>query len=198
MHKGKIRVVIAAGIALYSMRAVSAAAQCTNVGGGPPTNEPMLTQKVVLQTGPGGVWADGNDRFKFLKGLINLGVPFDPIATHNVTLTYRVNTVGGPLIVTTTVPVGAPGWTNLGGGRWRYFDTTSPTLHGVRLITVLDFGGGLLIKKILGRDVSNTNTPLAPTDDLHAMLEVYDASNVGVCFDSTLTTCNPAGTICKP
>ena len=152
-----------------------------------------------MNDGPGVGWAGGDERYKLLKGMFTTVTPFDPLTTDNVTVTFHVNTVGGAPIGTTTVFAGDPLWTQPTPGHWVYNDNATPWPFGIRRIDIRDLGANqYLIKKVLGYDANLGNMPLTPVDDMHVMLEVWDALNVGICQDTTLTNCNGAGTTCKP
>jgi hypothetical protein len=185
-------------LCLYSPAAL--AQQCPNIAGNPaPTLNVDLVQKVALNDGPGVGWGGGNERYKYKKGLFATSVPFDPLATHNLTVTFHVNTVNGLLIGSTTVFAADPFWTSPSPGRWVYNNPGGPWPFGIRRIDIRELSPNqYLVTKILGRDANLGNMPLTATDDMHVMLEIWDASNIGDCADSTLTSCNGAGTVCSP
>lgn len=176
------------------------AQQCPNVAGNPPPIPNIdLTQKVALNDGSGPGWGGGDERYKLKKGLFATVAPFDPLATHNLTVTFHVNTVAGALIGSTTVFAGDPLWTNPNPGRWVYNDNSSPWPFGIRRIDIIELGPNqYLIKKILGRDASLSNMPIVTGDSMHVMLEIWDALGNGDCADTILTDCNSSGTSCRP
>ncbi|MBI5506997.1 MAG: hypothetical protein HY899_19595 [Deltaproteobacteria bacterium] len=140
----------AAALAAIVFNAALAAAQpCPNVAGNPaPTPEPNLTQKLILRAGPGGVWGDGNECYRLLKGIVTTATPW------SVDIDLR----------------------ELDPANNQY-----------------------LIKKARRWNVNLDNMPLASSDNLHVMLEVWDDWNNGICLDSTLTRCNgTATTTCWP
>ena len=201
MIRGKNSLTLAAALAALIVTATLAdAQQCPNIAGNPaPTPNFDLVQKVALNDGPSVGWGGGNERYKYKKGIFVTTVPFDPLLTHNFTVTFHVNTVNGLPIGSTTVFAGDPFWTSPAPGRWTYNNSGGPWTFGVRRIDIIEFGANTyLVKKILGRDATLGNLPLTPADDMHVMLEVWDALNLGDCADSVLTDCNAAGTACSP
>jgi hypothetical protein len=191
---------LAAAFAAWTLDATAALAQqCPNITGNPvPIPNVDLTQKVAFNDGSGSGWGGGDERYKLRKGLFATVGVFDPLATHNLTITFHVDTVDGPLIGSTTVFAGDPSWTSHKPGRWTYNDRSSPWPFGIRRIDVIEIGPmQYQIKKILGRDSSLSNLPLTDSDGLHVMLEIWDALGNGDCADTVLTECNSRRTACK-
>src|SRR5262245_5414102 len=142
--------------------AAEAGAQCPNTGGGPPVDAPMLAVKTSVHRGLGGLWGDGNDGYKVLKGTFTAAGTIDPVTTHDVHLTIRKNGIGGPVVFSTMLPAGSF-WTPAGSG-FSYFDPGDT--YGVRRFIFKSFGGpgSYLITRIIGRNVSLANAPLvSPT-----------------------------------
>ena len=197
----RVKTLIAAAFAAWMLDASGALAQqCPNITGAPaPIPNVDLTQKVALNDGSVTGWGGGDERYKLKKGLFATVAAFDPLAAHNLTITFHVNTVVGPLIGSTTVFAGDPFWTNPNPGRWVYNDNSSPWPFGIRRIDIIEIGPmQYLIKKVLGRDDTLSNMPIASGDTMHVMLEIWDALGSGDCYDTILTDCNGAGTACTP
>jgi hypothetical protein len=201
MIRGKNSLTLAATLAAVIFIATLAdAQQCPNIAGNPaPTLNVDLVQKVALNDGPSVGWGGGDERYKYKKGIFTTTVPFDPLTVHNFAVTFHVNTVVGLPIGSTIVFAGDPFWTSPSVGRWVYNNSGGPWPFGIRRIDVRELSPNTyLITKILGRDATLGNMPLTPADDMHVMLEVYDGLGAGDCADSTLTSCNGAGTACTP
>jgi hypothetical protein len=165
--------------------ATGASAQCTNTGGGAPVPEPALMVRMILIRGLGGIWGDGNDRFKALKGMFNASAPIDPVTTHDVHITIRKNADSGPVIFTTTLPAGSF-WSSSGASF--VFADPSAT-YGIRKMIMKNAGSGFyIVTRILGRDVSLANMPLVSGDDLHLTLE-FESGGTGDCFGDDLPDC---------
>jgi len=170
-----------------------AEAQCTHLTGTPPPSAAfILASKVLLRAAGGGLFGDGNDRFKLLKGFVPVTAPVDFTTTHSLHITVRHTDGSGPVMLAITLPPGAP-WTTSGPGRFAYDDALS-TL-GVRRARFKDFSGELLYK-VIGRDVSIANAPLTTGDTLHLMIET-ESGGVGDCFAATFNcTASPTVASC--
>src|SRR5262245_57822219 len=166
--------------------AAEAGAQCPNTGGGPPVDAPMLAVKTSVHRGVGGLWGDGNDGYKVLKGTFTAAGAVDPVTTHDVHLTIRKNGIGGPVVFSTMLPAGSF-WTPAGSGL-SYFDPGDT--YGVRRFIFKSFGGpgSYLITRIIGRNVSLANAPLVSPDTLHVMLE-FETGGTGECFADDFPSC---------
>lgn len=171
--------------AVLLVGAVEARAQCANTGGGPPTPTAMLMAKTSLLR-VGASWGDGNDRLKAGKGLFAATTPIDPITTHNIHITLRKNGDSGPLVFATTLPVGS--FWSPSGPNFIYNDPAST--FGIRRLILRDVGSGFYgITRLVGRNLSLTNMPLAPGNTLHLMIEI-ESGGAGDCFADDLLACS--------
>jgi hypothetical protein len=183
---------IAALVAMLSATPIHA--QCPNGTPGPQPEQYAANQVKLkyLATGPG----FGDDRPELRKSTVYApSFAFDP-TTQNLHVTFRVNSSSGPLLWTTTIPAGAPGWVQvtLGNGNVRatYNDPLVP--YQVRRAQVVDYVIGLhIVTKLLGRNANISNAPVVPgVDTAYVMVEIEQAG-VGVCYDGTTAPCTGTG-----
>jgi hypothetical protein len=179
-----------------ALGAVPLEAQCTNLTGSPtPVAVPDLSLKTVMRAAGGGMFGDGNDKWKSPKGQFIASGPFDLTTTHSLHITLRRNGSGGPVMHTINLPPGGF-WTSPGPGRFLYNDPSESL--GVRRMIIKDIGG-FYVFKILVRNESIANAPMTTGDTLHWMLEI-ESAGTGDCLDTTLTNCTATATaaVCRP
>jgi hypothetical protein len=167
-------------------------AQCTNLSGSPaPTPETYAANLVLLKylnTGPG----SGDDRPLLKKSVFSApSLTFDPQNVHSVHITYSLNTVGGPVMWTTSIPPSVTLWTQ-SGTAWNFSDPA--TTYGVRKMKIRDYGGGLfIITKMVGRNTNITNAPVVPgADNVYVMVEI-ESGGVGICYGGVTIACAGSG-----
>ena len=171
---------------------VFASAQCSNLTGNPaPTPEVYAANAVKLSylpSGPGG----GDDRPLLKKSpFMDPSLAFDPQNLHSVHVTYRLNSIAGPVMWTTTIPPSLALWTQVGSA-WNFSDPA--TTYGVRKLKIRDYGGGLfIIVKLIGRNTNISNAPVvAGVDNVHVMVEI-ESGGVGTCYDGATSICLGSG-----
>ena len=179
-------------IPLAVLAPMAARAQCSNLSGNPvPTPQPFASNLVKLRylpTGPG-----FNDDRPLLKKspFLAPSLLFDPINTHTVHVTFRKNTVTGPIMWTANIPPSTTLWSHTGS----IFTFKDPaTTFGVRKVKILSFpGGGYIIRFVKGMNTNITNAPLVPnTDNVYVMVEI-EAAGVGTCYGGVTTRCRGNG-----
>ena len=181
-----VPITLAALAVTCALAVPEAGAQCTHISGSPPPTDWMpIASKVVLRKAAGGLFGDGNDRFKVLKGHLPTVVAIDPTTTDSVHITLRHTDEAGPTMLAISLPPGAP-WA--GGPTFTYVDTTASL--GVRKARLKWFGEGY-VYKVIGRNASVLNTPILSGDTVHLMIEIENGG-VGYCFGRTLF-CNATG-----
>lgn len=187
----KTAVTVLAMVALAASMPLVARAQCTNLTGNPaPTAEQYAANFIKLNylpSGPGG----GDDRPTLKKSAFTApSLAFDPLTTHTVHVTMTVNTVGGPVLWSTSIPPSPTLWTNV-GNKWMFNDPA--TTYGVRKAKVVSYPGGFyVIVKLLGRNTNIANAPVAATDSAHVLVEI-ESGGTGICYDGGTAPCTTAG-----
>lgn len=179
-------------LALVAAAPLAVRAQCTNLTGSPaPTAEQYAANLIKLSylpTGPG----SGDDRPILKKSLFTApSLAFDPLTTHTLHVTMTKNTLGGPLLWSTSIPPSSTLWTNV-GNKWVFSDPA--TTYGVRKIKVVSFpGGAYVITKLLGRNTNISNAPVAAgVDNAHVLVEI-EAGGTGICYDGDTGACTGTG-----
>jgi hypothetical protein len=173
---------------------------CPHVTGGVPVAMTAI-KKVLLgyrSTGPG----SGDDKPKVVKAEFNTGAAFDPDSIDDVHVTLTNTGPAGGAMFAATMPAGAT-WVqkNPAAKSWKYILTTP--VGGVKKALLKEAPSGSMdyFFKLIGKDGDISFAPLAvATDDVRVTLEIENAG-VGVCFDTTLTTCvnnSPAKDSCTP
>jgi len=173
------------------LQAAAASAQCPDVGGSPQA-EQYAANKVRLKyliTGPGG----GDDRPELYKSLVSATLPstFNPTATHSVRVRLLLNGNQGQVMSDLTIPPNGL-WVQT-GMRWDFFDPA--VTFGVRKARILDLGNtAYLIVRWQGRNQNIANAPVVPgVDNVTAEVEIFDGSNLGVCYDGSSSVCAGGG-----
>jgi hypothetical protein len=190
MHQRVSLLVGAIGVLVASL----AYAQCPNGTPGPQPEQYAANQLKLkyLSTGPGG----GDDKPELKKSAFNGPLfAFNP-ATQNLHVTIRANSSVGNLLWTTTIPAGAPGWTQVtlsnGNVRSKYNDPLTP--YGVKKAQIVDYTIGLhIITKLLGANTNIANAPLVPLVDAAYLLVEIEQAGVGICYDGVTTPCTGSG-----
>ena len=186
---------MAALVAVAVLAAASADAVCDQISGDPPpVPEFLLTSKTIIRAASGGVFGDGNDKFRILKGTFAVSQSLDFVATHSLHVTLRHTDATGPVILSFSLPAGSP-WVALGSGRFRHNDP--PSTIGPRYKVKIFDTGGFVHYKIVGLKQSLANLPLVPGDTIHITIQIEDGG-VGDCVDSTITclTATATGAAC--
>jgi hypothetical protein len=195
----KVRRVVFVG-ALAMLAPITVHAQtCTNLSGNPvPTPEIYAANAVFLKylaTGPGS--GDDKPRLRKSTSMNPTFTGLDLAATHSITVTIRRGSGAGPVMWVGTVPAGSGLWTSvtLPGGvvRWTLNDPT--VTYGIRKARVLDYGGGLyIVDKFFGANQNIGNAPVTTNvDPVHALVEIYDGSGAGTCYDGMTAPCTGGG-----
>ena len=171
-----------------------ASATCPNGTPGPQSEQyaANLLKLKYQSTGPGG----GDDKPELKKSTFNApSFAFNP-ALQNLHITIRANSSVGNLLWTTTIPAGAPGWTQTtlsnGNVRSKYNDPLTP--YGVKKAQIVDYTIGLhIITKLLGANTNITNAPLTPNVDAAYVMVEIEQAGVGICYDGVTTPCTGSG-----
>ncbi len=181
---------IAAALAVILLSAGVLRAQCPNITGNPPPQTEQYAANLVklryLGTGPG----FNDDRPMLKKSLVQTGFVFNPVTTHNVHVTFRLNSATGPTLWSASIPAG-PLWTQV-GNKWFFNDPA--TTYGVRRAKIIDLGGGgYVIVYFRGRNTNVTNAPILPgTDNVYAIIE-FEQSGSGLCYGGITMQCTGSG-----
>lgn len=165
--------------ALAAVTAGPVAAQCTNLTGEPAPVPELLASKIKLGAAAGGLWNDGNDKFKFLKGFFSPTMPINPRTTHKLHFTLRhIDGVDDPEMLAFTIYPNDVDtwWTEPAPGRFSYND-------GSIKIKMRDLGG-FVAYKLIARHANIVFPSLVSGDTVHMMLEVEDGGD-GHCGDRT-------------
>lgn len=189
------RTIAAAVVVALAFSPYTSHAQCMNLTGNPGPEAATNAGGVKFRyqaDGPGG----GNDRIvlkKSVSGPLVSTPAFDPQNIHTLHVTLSVNTPGGPVLWSASVPPSPGLWAPSGSNGWTFDD---PLLSfGVRRIRILPLitsaGQFFVIKQLLTRDQNISNAPLLGTDFPDIQVEVEDAGN-GFCFGGPAVSCGGA------
>lgn len=172
---------------------------CPHVTGGVPVAMTAV-KKVILGyagSGPGG----GDDKPKVIKAEFSSGAAFNPATTDDVHVTLT-NTGTGAALFAADLTQASTLWAQPSPAKngWKYKDPAPIPVSGVKVAKLKEKPPASTNYqfKMVGKHTDIAG-PLAPVDDVRVTLEI-ETGGVGVCFDSTLTTCanKPAKDFCTP
>jgi hypothetical protein len=173
---------------------------CPHVSGGVPVAMTAV-RKVLLgygSTGPG----SGDDKPKVIKAEFTTGAAFDPDSVDNVHVTLTNTGPAGGTMFAGTMAAGAP-WVQSNPAKKNWKFVAAVPIGGVKKAKLKEApSGSTNFKfKLVGKEANIGFAPLVvATDDVRITLEIENAG-LGVCFESTLTTCvnkSPAKDACDP
>lgn len=157
-------------------------------------------KKVILGYGGSGP-GSGDDKPKVVKAEFTTGASFNPATTDDVHVTLTNTTTSATLFAAALTQASAL-WVqpNPAKNNWKYKDPAAVPVAGVKVAKLKESPNASTNYqfKLVGKG-TNIAGPLAPADDLHLILEI-ETGGVGVCFDTTVTTCinKPTKDLCTP